>query len=73
MSLIKQKINLDFRNGHSIAELLGDRDELIKIIEKKYNVETFVLGNNIEISGLSKDVKEVARLMEELTLQIKNI
>ncbi len=70
MSLIKQKINLDFRNGHSIAELLGDRDELIKIIEKKYNVETFVLGNNIEISGLSKDVKEVARLMEELTLQI---
>lgn len=70
MSLIKQKINLDFRNGHSIAELLGDRDELIKIIEKKYTVEIFVLGNNIEISGQSKNVKEVAGLIEELTLQI---
>ncbi len=70
MSPTKQKINLDFRNGHSIVELLGDRDELIKIIEKKYTVEIFVLGNNIEISGQSKNVKEVAGLIEELTLQI---
>jgi phosphate starvation-inducible PhoH-like protein len=70
LSPTKQKINLDFRNGHSIVELLGDRDELIKIIEKKYTVEIFVLGNNIEISGQSKNVKEVAGLIEELTLQI---
>jgi len=66
----KQKINLDFKGSHSIAELLGDGDKLIKIIERKYNVEIFVLGDNIEISGKSKNVKDVSRLIEELTLQI---
>ena len=70
MSLTKQKINLDFKGSHSIAELLGDGDKLIKIIEKKYNVEIFVLGDNIEVSGENSNVKDVARLIEELTLQI---
>ncbi|MCJ7473302.1 MAG: PhoH family protein [Actinobacteria bacterium] len=70
MSPIKQKINLEFINNHSISEILGDRDELIKLIERKYNVEAFVLGNDIEITGKTKNVKEVARLIRELTLQV---
>jgi phosphate starvation-inducible PhoH-like protein len=47
-----------------------NRDEFLQIIERKYNVEVFVLGNEIEISGKSKNVKEVLKLMEELVLQI---
>ena len=70
MSPIKQKINLEFINNHSISEILGDRDELMKLIERKYNVEAFVLGNDIEITGKTKNVKEVARLIRELTLQV---
>lgn len=70
MSPIKQKINLEFINNHSISEILGDRDELIKLIERKYNVEAFVLGNDIEITGKTKNVKEVAKLIRELTLQV---
>ncbi|MDD5622228.1 MAG: PhoH family protein [Actinomycetota bacterium] len=70
MSPVKQKLNIDFNGEHSMAELIGDRDELLRMIEKKYNVEIFVLGNNLEISGKNKNVKEVAKLIEELTLQI---
>jgi phosphate starvation-inducible PhoH-like protein len=70
LSPIKQKINLEFINNHSISEILGDRDELIKLIERKYNVEAFVLGNDIEITGKTKNVKEVAKLIRELTLQV---
>jgi phosphate starvation-inducible PhoH-like protein len=67
---MKQKIDLEFRGNHSIVELLGDRDELIKMIEHKYNVEIFVLGNEVEISGKNSNVKEVSRLIRELVLQI---
>ena len=70
MSPIKQKINLEFINNHSISEILGDRDELMKLIERKYNVEAFVLGNDIEITGKTRNVKEVAKLIRELTLQV---
>ena len=70
MSPIKQKINLEFIDNHSISEILGDRDELIKLIERKYNVEVFVLGNDIEITGKTRNVKEVTKLIRELTLQV---
>ncbi|HAJ96035.1 MAG TPA: phosphate starvation-inducible protein PhoH [Actinobacteria bacterium] len=70
MSPTKHKINLEFTGEHCIAELLGDRDELIKFIERKYNVEIFTLGDDLEISGKSKNVKEAARLVKELALQV---
>jgi len=66
----KQKITLDFTKNHSIAELLGDRDKLIKLIEQEYDVEIFVLGNDVEIAGKSKNVQKVIKLLNELTLQI---
>ena len=66
----KQKITLDFTKNHSIAELLGDRDKLIKLIEQEYDVDIFVLGNDIEISGKNKSVQKVIKLLSELTLQI---
>lgn len=70
LALTKQKITLDFVDNHSIAELLGDRDKLIKLMEREYNVDIFVLGNDVEISGKSKDVQKVVELLNELTLQI---
>ncbi len=70
MSPTKQKINLEFIDNHSISEILGDGDELIKLIERKYNVEVFVLGNDIEITGKTRNVKEVVKLIRELTLQV---
>ena len=66
----KQKITLDFTKSHTVAELLGDRDELIKLIEQQYNVDIFVLGNDLEINGKSRNVEKVQKLLGELTLQI---
>ena len=66
----KQKITLDFTKNHSIAELLGDRDKLIRLIENEYDVSIFVLGNEIEISGKNKNVQKALQLIKELTLQI---
>ncbi len=70
MSFNKQKVNLDFTENHSIAELLGERDKYIKQIEREYNVDIFVLGNEIEISGKKKNVDRVRELISELALQI---
>lgn len=70
MSPVKHKINLEFTSNHSISELLGDRDELIKFIERKYNVEIFILGNDLEISGKTKNVKEATGLIKELAFQV---
>ena len=70
LSPVKQKLSIDFKGEHSMAELIGDRDELLQLIERKYNVEIFALGNDLEISGKNKNVKEVTRLIEELALQI---
>jgi len=66
----RQKITLDFAKNHSIAELLGDRDKLIRLIENEYDVDIFVLGNDIEVSGKNKNVQKVIKLLGELTLQI---
>jgi len=70
LSPTKHKINLEFTGDHCIAELLGDRDELIKLIERKYNIEIFILGDDLEISGKSINVKEATRLVKELALQV---
>ncbi len=70
MSPVKHKINLEFTSGHCIAELLGDRDELIKLVERKHNVEIFILGDDLEISGKTKNVKEAAGLIKELAFQV---
>jgi phosphate starvation-inducible PhoH-like protein len=67
---ISKKISLEFRKNHSIAELLGERDNFIKQIEKNFEVDIFVLGNDVEISGEKQNVENAAGLINELTLQI---
>jgi len=70
LQLSKQKITLDFSDNHSIAELLGDRDKLIKLIEGEYSVEIFVLGNEVEVVGKTSQVKKAIKLLTELAFQI---
>jgi phosphate starvation-inducible protein PhoH and related proteins len=65
-----KKLRLEFKKDHSIVELLGERDSFLKEIEKKFKVDIFVLGNDVEISGEKKKVEEAAVLINELVLQI---
>jgi len=67
---ITQKINLEFKKNHFVAELLGERDKFIKQIEKDFEVDIFVLGNNMEITGDKKNVENAAGLINDLVLQI---
>ena len=65
-----KKLSLEFKKDHSIVELLGERDSFLKEIEKKFRVDIFVLGNDVEISGEKKKVEETVVLINELVLQI---
>ena len=54
-----------------MVALLGQRDELLKIVESAFDSEIHVRGNEITITGEEQDVERVALLFEEL-LEILN-
>lgn len=54
-----------------MTEILGHRDELLKIIEKSFNCDIFVRGNEIAISGLAEEAEIVSEIFEEL-IQLVN-
>jgi phosphate starvation-inducible PhoH-like protein len=51
-----------------MVDLLGQRDELLKIVEAAFPVGIHVRGNEITISGEPDDAERVARLFEELVV-----
>ena len=65
-----KKLNLEFKKEHSIIELLGERDSFLKEIERKFRVDIFVLGNDVEVSGERNNVEKAVALINELVLQI---
>ncbi len=56
--------------NHLMVDLLGERDELLRLIEKAFGgVEILVRGNEISISGDKAD--QVGHLFEELVLLLQ--
>ena len=51
---------------HSMVSLLGSRDELLRIIEKAFDSDIHVRGNEITITGSGGENAVVASLFEEL-------
>jgi phosphate starvation-inducible protein PhoH and related proteins len=51
--------------------LLGQRDELLRIVEAAFPVEILVRGNEITISGESEQAERVARLFEEMIVLLE--
>ena len=49
-----------------MVALLGQRDELLKLVEAAFDSEIVVRGNEITISGPEPEVERVALLFEEL-------
>lgn len=56
---------------HSMVQLLGARDELLKVIESSFPTAIHVRGNEIAISGEADDVERVSRLFEELVILLE--
>ncbi|MEX2256266.1 MAG: PhoH family protein [Acidimicrobiia bacterium] len=54
-----------------MVDLLGSRDELLKLVEAAFPVTIHVRGNEINISGAADDTERVGRLFEELVLLVE--
>jgi phosphate starvation-inducible PhoH-like protein len=53
--------------GHQpMVNLLGQRDELLRIIEKAFNSSIMVRGNEITITGEEEELEVISKLFEEL-------
>jgi phosphate starvation-inducible PhoH-like protein len=50
----------------SMVALLGQRDELLKLVEAAFDSHIVVRGNEITISGPPRETDRVALLFEEL-------
>jgi phosphate starvation-inducible PhoH-like protein len=52
--------------SQSMVALLGQRDELLKLVEAAFDSEILVRGNEITISGPQREAEKVGLLFEEL-------
>jgi phosphate starvation-inducible PhoH-like protein len=57
--------------NHLMVDLLGQRDELLKLVEASFPVTIHVRGNEININGPPDDAERVGRLFEELVLLVE--
>jgi phosphate starvation-inducible protein PhoH and related proteins len=51
--------------------LLGQRDELLRMVEAAFPVQILVRGNEINVTGEAADAERVGRLFEELVLVLE--
>ena len=52
--------------AHSMVSLLGQRDELLSIVERAFKSDIMVRGNEITVTGDADEVPLAVRLFEEL-------
>jgi phosphate starvation-inducible PhoH-like protein len=57
--------------NHLMVDLLGQRDELLRLIEASFPVEIHVRGNEITVVGDAPEAERVARLFEELVVLLE--
>jgi phosphate starvation-inducible protein PhoH and related proteins len=53
-------------DDHSMVSLLGSRDELLNVIEKSFQADVHVRGNEITVTGDPRETTLVTRLFDEL-------
>src|SRR5438874_8080407 len=57
--------------NHLMVGLLGQRDELLRLVEDAFPVSIHVRGNEITIAGDGAEADRVGRLFEELVLLLE--
>src|SRR5262249_50054803 len=57
--------------NHLMVGLLGQRDELLRLVEAAFPVQILVRGNEITITGDSADAERVGRLFEEMVVLLE--
>jgi phosphate starvation-inducible PhoH-like protein len=64
--LKEKQVVLNVPGDQSMVDLLGHRDELLKIVEEPFSCDILVRGNEITISGEEKEVETVTIIFKEL-------
>jgi phosphate starvation-inducible PhoH-like protein len=57
--------------NHLMVGLLGQRDELLRLVEAEFEVQILVRGNEINITGNGDEVERVGRLFEEMVVLLE--
>ena len=57
--------------NHLMVGLLGQRDELLRLVEAAFPVQILVRGNEITITGDGADTERVGRLFEEMVVLLE--
>ncbi len=57
--------------NHLMVGLLGQRDELLRLVEAEFAVRILVRGNEINITGKGDEVERVGRLFEEMVILLE--
>jgi phosphate starvation-inducible PhoH-like protein len=57
--------------NHLMVNLLGQRDELLRLVEGAFPVSIHVRGNEITVTGAAEEADRVGRLFEELVLLLE--
>jgi phosphate starvation-inducible protein PhoH and related proteins len=57
--------------NHLMVGLLGQRDELLRLVESSFPVEIHVRGNEITVTGDAADAERVGRLFEEMVILLE--
>ncbi|MFL6051783.1 MAG: PhoH family protein [Actinoallomurus sp.] len=62
----RTQIKIVIPDDHSMVALLGSRDELLEVVERAFDSDVHVRGNEITITGRSEETDLAAKLFEEL-------
>ena len=57
--------------NHTMVALVGQRDELLKVVEAAFDTHIVVRGNEITITGETEEAERVAVLFEELLMLLE--
>src|SRR5918999_2324265 len=68
----RSQIKIGVPDDHSMVSLLGSRDELLHVIERAFDSDIHVRGNEITVTGPEVEVELVAKLFEELVALLRS-
>ncbi|QBI53316.1 PhoH family protein [Streptomonospora litoralis] len=66
------QVKISVPEEHMMVNLLGSGDELLRTVERSFDSDIHVRGNEITISGSPEETSVVVRLIEELLELVKN-
>jgi phosphate starvation-inducible PhoH-like protein len=68
----RPQIKIVVPDDHSMVSLLGSRDELLHVMERAFDSDIHVRGNEITVTGPESEIDLVAKLVEELIALLRS-